>query len=124
MHEIEAFKDQGKGVFVYMDNRSINLGSISGNNTVTLNTGDHVKQEVKVAQGETSDVFQQLIEEIQKIQDPEEKQDTVENVQKLQESVAKGNKSRAQKIFGWLPEIIQTSKAALEVYAQIEKLSQ
>lgn len=123
MHEIEAFKNQGQGVYIYMD-RSISLGNVTGQNTVTLNTGDDVRQDVKVMQGEQNDSFNQLIEDIKKIQDPDEKQDALDHAQKLQESVASGNKTRAQKIFGWLPEAIQAGKAALDIYSQIEKLSQ
>ncbi|KXY31113.1 hypothetical protein AT268_16370 [Bacillus cereus] len=104
--------------------RSIRFGNVTGQNTVTLNTGDDVWQDVKVMQGEQNDSFHQLIEEIKKIQDPDEKQDALDHAQKLQESVASGNKTRAQKIFGWLPEAIQAGKAALDIYSQIEKLSQ
>ncbi|MEC1628674.1 hypothetical protein [Bacillus paranthracis] len=129
MHEIEGFKDLGKGAYVYMDfrnidNRNISVGSIAGSNTVVLNTGDGAKQQVKVTQESLSkDAFQDLIKEIEKIADPDEKQDATDNIEKLQEAVLNGNKSRAQRIFKWLPEIISTSKAALEVYSQIEQLS-
>lgn len=77
--------------------------------------GDHVSQTKTVTEGVHADAFQALIKEINKLSDPDEKQDALDNTAKLQDAVASNNLDRAKKLFGWIPEAIRTTSAGMTI---------
>ncbi|UJA34263.1 hypothetical protein [Bacillus velezensis] len=106
-----------------MDNRSININNSSLTNS-PFNTGDNASQTVNAEgiQDENQLLFNQLIESLKAIPDEEERTDAEENTRKLQDAVNKGNKSRAKRIFGWLPTTVTGTSVALQIYKIIESL--
>lgn len=106
---------------MYIDKRSIEVGDINGGNN-NFNTGDNVEQSIKVITKNESDLFKQLLEQINQIQDENEKQDAKDNANKLQTAIEQKDKSRAERLFGWLPQAIQTCQAAVGIAEQIQNL--
>jgi hypothetical protein len=109
-------------VYVYVENRSVTISNstINGSN---LNTGDNSQQTINsIPDNELNLLIQKLLEEINKLDDEDEKIDATENAKKLHEIVNKGNGERAKKIFGWLPVGIQTTGAGVQIAEFISRL--
>lgn len=107
-----------------MVDKSINITN-SQLDSSPINSGDNSTQTINiVTKGVKEDIFKLLIETIQQnIKDDDDKQDAIDHTQKLQEAISSNKKGRAQKLFGWLPTIIQTSSAGLQIASVIEKLT-
>ncbi|MCU5046999.1 MULTISPECIES: hypothetical protein [Bacillus cereus group] len=101
--------------------KSIKLGNVNGG-TFNLNTGDSANQSISIVPVKDNELFKELLGEINKLKDEEEKQDAIDNAKKLQSAIESGNKSRAEKIFEWLPQVVQTCQAALGIAQQIQSL--
>lgn len=84
-----------------------------GDNTVLQ--GRDVTQTKSVTNEFPDTLFEDLIKEINNLKDQDEKTDSLDNTSKIQEAINAGNFERAKKIFGWLPEIIRTSAAAITI---------
>ena len=77
--------------------------------------GDNITQSKTSTNEFVNTLFENLISEINALKDQDEKSDSLDNVSKMQEAIKAGNNERAKKIFGWLPEIIRTSAAAIAI---------
>ncbi|OQP16176.1 hypothetical protein B1693_09785 [Geobacillus zalihae] len=109
------FSEPQKGVFVYyMDNRSISIQNSTLNNT-NLSSGDGNSQSVVTNNPAVEDLFKQLVNVIEKESPEDEKADALENAAKLQEAVNKNDKTRAKRIFNWLPTVVQASSVGVEI---------
>lgn len=114
-----------KGGFIYVD-KSINITNSNLKNS-PVNSGKKSKQTVVVKefnhQGqEDKELFDELLHTLDIIEDEDDKADAEENVAKLQDAVSKKNKSRAEKLFSWLPTAVQGTSVAVQIYKIIEGL--
>ncbi|WP_456280107.1 hypothetical protein M1D98_06265 [Bacillus sp. K7] len=106
-----------------MDNRSINISNSSITNS-PFNTGDNASQTVNVEGDDQNQLlFKQLVDSLNAIADEDERKDAEDNIMKLQSAVNKGDRTRAKKIFGWLPTAVTGTSVALQIYKIIESLS-
>lgn len=78
----------------------------SDNNIQTYQTG---------LDSHTEDLFAELIKEINRISDPDDRQDNLEDARKIKEAIASDNKERAAKFFGRLGKAIQISSAGVSL---------
>lgn len=111
---MRLFSEPQKGVFVYLDNRSISIQNSTLNNT-NLSSGDGNSQSVVTNNPAAEDLFKQLVNVIEKESPEDEKADALENAAKLQEAVNKNDKTRAKRIFSWLPTVVQASSVGVEI---------
>lgn len=113
----KIFKSENGGVLIYMDKRINVVGSnLSGTN---INSGENVSQTIvnNAIASEHEELFEKLVGEIKSLSiDEDEKQDAIENTEKVKDAIAKGNTERAKKLFGWLPTLIQSSSVGLKLY--------
>jgi hypothetical protein len=112
------FNELPKGAFIYMDNRSIIINNSQLNNT-NLNSGDGNNQSFVINNPVADDLFKQLIDVIKKESPEDEKADALENAAKLQEAINNNDKTRAQRIFSWLPTVVQASSVGMEILKMI-----
>lgn len=86
------------------------------------NVGDHGMQNISsTGQGENATLFEDLQKFIRE-NVSEDIEDSVDNASKLQKAVEEKQKSRAKKIFSWLPLVVQASSVGLQINGIIEKL--
>lgn len=117
------FEETQKGVFVYVHNEDKSI-NIQGNNTFEgslINTGDGSEQTVNYNKSEPEWLIS-LKNEIEKIIDQNDKEDALENATKIKSAIDQEKPERARKIFGWLPQLIQTSAAGAQLLQVISTL--
>ncbi len=85
------------------------------NYSTNLSSGDGNTQSVIINNPVAEDLFKQLLDVIKKESPEDEKADALENAAKLQEAINKNDKTRAQRIFSWLPTVVQASSVGVEI---------
>ncbi|MED4691300.1 hypothetical protein [Peribacillus frigoritolerans] len=112
---------------IYVDKRIDKSVTFSGgtNRNLNINTGDgDTKQNITYTEtnSDLDSLFSNFIEEIQKLSPPNEVEDAIDHAEKLKTAIESGDQSRAKKLFGWLPTVVQASSTAVEVLNLISKL--
>ncbi|MEK4825108.1 hypothetical protein NSS71_11165 [Niallia sp. FSL W8-0951] len=110
-----------------MDNRSVNIsGGTNKNLNITTGDGESHQTINNYENGKDNEeldvLINKLIEEIKK-GPQEEVEDAMENAEKLRTVIENGDQSRAKRIFGWLPSVVQASTAALELIKLINEMN-
>ncbi|MFC5773677.1 hypothetical protein [Ectobacillus antri] len=107
-----------------MVDKSITIQGNAGQNII--NTGDNNSQQLTIYQTtdnkELDAIFSKLLEAIETLSTTDNRVDDLEAASKLKDAVVNNEKARAEKIFGWLSQIIQSSSAGLQIFDIISKM--
>lgn len=105
---------------VSVANYSRTISNSFNNATMHDNTnvmGDNITQSLNAGMDE--DVFEQLMAEINKLENDDDRELAASDAKQLQDAIKNKNMERARKIFGRLPEIIRATECGLTIAKMI-----
>ena len=118
-------QNQGNGAVIYMDNRSVNFSG-GTNKNINVNTGDgEIQQIVNSSESGSADLellINKLVDDIKNLSPNDEIDDALDNADKIKSAIENGDQTRARKLFGWLPNAVQTATSAVELIAKINDI--
>lgn len=104
-------------MYIYVDNRKVVSGSFNNSNFESLNVqGDNVNQiNIKVNEKEKAEAFDELFKVINSLQEVGTREQAQYNAEILQEAIEEGNKTKAQRVAGFLQSTLGNTASLVAI---------